>query len=68
MWSSAEIMRTPSGGRQLFAGKERIPHDRYQWALVLAAACMVVELALRERRGRDVETLAVPAPGAKEAA
>lgn len=55
-------------GRQLFAGKERIPHDRYQWALVLGAVCMVVELALRERRGRDVEAPAMPAPAAQEAA
>jgi Ca-activated chloride channel family protein len=36
--------------RELFAGKERIPHDRYQWPLVLAAACILSELALRERR------------------
>lgn len=48
-------------GRELFAGKERIPHDRYQWPLVLAAACMLVETGLRERRGRDV-------PGAKRTA
>jgi Ca-activated chloride channel family protein len=39
--------------RELFAGKERIPHDRYQWPLVLAAACMLVEAALRERRPSD---------------
>ncbi len=37
-------------GRALEGGKERIPHDRYQWPLVLAAACMLVELGLRERR------------------
>ena len=36
--------------RELFAGKERIPHDRYQWPLALAAACMLFEFALRERR------------------
>ncbi len=36
--------------RELFAGKERIPHDRYQWPLVLAAACMLSESVLRERR------------------
>ncbi|MBL8858924.1 MAG: VWA domain-containing protein [Planctomycetes bacterium] len=41
-------------GRQLFAGKERIPHDRFQWPLALAALCMLVETGLRERRGRDV--------------
>src|SRR6185436_14273893 len=28
-------------GRQLFAGKERIPHDVYQWPLALAALCMI---------------------------
>jgi hypothetical protein len=42
-------------GRELFAGKERIPHDRYQWPLVLAATCMLAEAALRERRPRDRE-------------
>src|SRR5262249_48290719 len=36
--------------RELFAGKERIPHDRYQWPLVLAAVCILSELALGERR------------------
>jgi Ca-activated chloride channel homolog len=40
-------------GRELFAGKERIPHDRYQWPLALAAVCMLGELALRERRPRE---------------
>jgi Ca-activated chloride channel family protein len=39
--------------RELFAGKERIPHDRYQWPLVLAAACMLSEFALRERRPEE---------------
>jgi Ca-activated chloride channel family protein len=37
-------------GRELEGGQERIPHDRYQWPLVLAAACMLFELGLRERR------------------
>ena len=37
-------------GRELFAGKERIPHDRFQWPLVLAAACLLGEAGLRERR------------------
>lgn len=36
--------------RELVAGKERVPHDRFQWPLVLAAALLVVEAALRERR------------------
>ena len=37
-------------GRELFAGKERIPHDRFQWPLVIAAACLLGEAALREKR------------------
>lgn len=37
-------------GRELLAGKERIPHDRYQWPLALAAACLLGEAAIRERR------------------
>jgi Ca-activated chloride channel family protein len=37
-------------GRELEGGQERIPHDRYQWPLVLAAACMLLEFGLRERR------------------
>lgn len=50
-------------GRELFAGKEKIPHDRYQWPLVLAAVCMLCEAALRERRPaerRPVLERAVP--------
>lgn len=42
--------------RELFAGKERIPHDRYQWPLVLAAVCMLGEAALRERRSQETRT------------
>lgn len=38
--------------RDLWFGKERVPHDRYQWPLVLAFLCMVLEAGLRERRGR----------------
>lgn len=41
-------------GRELFAGKERIPHDRFQWPLVLAAACLIGEAGLRERRPRPL--------------
>lgn len=37
-------------GRFLEDGKERIPHDRYQWPLGLAALCMFGETLLRERR------------------
>lgn len=36
--------------RELVAGKERVPHDRFQWPLVLAAVLLVVEAGLRERR------------------
>lgn len=38
--------------RELWAGKLRVPHDRYQWPLVLAFTCMLVESGLRERRAR----------------
>jgi len=40
--------------RQLQDGKERIPHDRYQWSLVLAFLCMFGEVSLRERRPREL--------------
>jgi Ca-activated chloride channel family protein len=30
-------------------GTEWVPHDRYQWALALALACMLIEAGLRER-------------------
>ncbi len=39
-------------GREYSVGEERVPHDRFQWALVLAAACMLVESGLRETRPR----------------
>ena len=39
-------------GRVFEDGKERIPHDRFQWPLVLALACMLAESGLRERRAR----------------
>ncbi len=38
-------------GRDLTASTRRVPHDRYQWTLVLALLCMFTELALFERRG-----------------
>ncbi|MDP6540504.1 MAG: VWA domain-containing protein [Planctomycetota bacterium] len=38
--------------RDLWAGKVRIPHDRYQWPLVLAVGCLLIEAGLRERRAR----------------
>jgi len=37
-------------GRELDGGVEYVPHDRYQWFLAAAAACMLVEAGLRERR------------------
>jgi Ca-activated chloride channel family protein len=40
--------------RELWAGKVRIPHDRYQWPLVLALVCMVTGVGMRERRVLDV--------------
>ena len=43
---------TKLDSRELWAGKLRVPHDRYQWPLVLALACMVCEVGLRERRPR----------------
>lgn len=39
-------------GRELEGGKERVPHDRYQWPLALALLCMLGEAGLRERRNR----------------
>lgn len=40
-------------GRNLQGGKRRVPHDRYQWALVLGVVCMLAEAGLRERRFSD---------------
>ena len=37
-------------GRTYDRGLERIPHDRFQWPLVLGLACMITSLALRGRR------------------
>lgn len=37
-------------GRELDGGIEYVPHDRFQWFLAVAMACMIVEGALRERR------------------
>lgn len=52
--------------RELFAGKEKIPHDRYQWPLVLAAACMLAEAVLRERRPSDRQRAIVVPVAARE--
>jgi Ca-activated chloride channel family protein len=37
-------------GRTFSEGKERIPHDRYQWFLFLAVLAMLMETALPDRR------------------
>jgi len=39
-------------GRTYDQGREKIPHDRYQWPLVLALLCMLAEAALSEARPR----------------
>ena len=39
-------------GRTYDRGREKIPHDRYQWPLVLALLCMLGEAALSEARPR----------------
>ena len=36
--------------RALWAGRERIPHDRYQWPLALALGCLLGLAGLREGR------------------
>lgn len=41
--------------RPLWAGREKIPHDRYQWPLVLALACMFIEGSMRERKSPNQE-------------
>ncbi|MEM7516745.1 MAG: VWA domain-containing protein, partial [Planctomycetota bacterium] len=42
--------------RDLVAGKERIPRDRYQEPLALAALLMMAEMGLRERRKRGEDS------------
>ena len=37
-------------GRTYQHGKEKIPHDRFQWPLALALLCMLVEVGLRDRK------------------
>ncbi|MCH2106131.1 MAG: VWA domain-containing protein [Planctomycetes bacterium] len=39
--------------RDLWAGKVRVPHDRYQWPLVIALACMITGFGMREQRKRS---------------
>jgi Ca-activated chloride channel family protein len=48
--------------RELFAGKERIPHDRYQWPLVLGALSLLGASGLRERRAREPRSQAAALP------
>ena len=38
--------------RDLWAGRERVPHDRFQWALVIALVCLTAEGVITERSGR----------------
>lgn len=47
-------------GRDLDGGQESVPHDRFQWALVLALACMLIESGLRERSRRARGRLRMP--------
>ncbi len=39
-------------GREMGQGIDRVPHDRYQWFLVLGLACMLLETGMREKRAR----------------
>jgi Ca-activated chloride channel family protein len=39
--------------RELEGGLETVPHDRFQWTLALALACILCEVGLRERRPRS---------------
>lgn len=38
-------------GRDIVDGKERVPRDRYQWALALALLVLVLEASMRETKG-----------------
>ena len=50
-----EERMTKLEARSLWAGRERIPHDRFQWPLVVALLFMVLESALRSRKAVEVE-------------
>ncbi len=39
--------------RELSGGFQRVPHDRFQWTLALALACLLGEAGLREKRPRS---------------
>jgi len=43
-------------GREMSGGQEYVPHDRFQWLLVLTLACMLAEGGLRERVRRRART------------
>ena len=45
-------------GRTYDRGLERIPHDRFQWPLVLGLVCLITSLALRAHRPLLTEELA----------
>ncbi len=56
-------------GREFGGGKEKIPHDRYQWPLVLGVACLLVAAGLSERRpAARARPAAVPATAEERAA
>lgn len=49
--------------RELQGGQEFVPHDRFQWFLGLAGACMSVAAGLRERRRRPTQRRAKQSAG-----
>ncbi len=55
-------------GRELWAGKMRIPHDRFQWPLALALVCMASAAGLRERVPGESRRAGRAAPATRGAA
>jgi len=51
--------------RELVAGKERIPHDRFQWPLALTLLCLLCEFGLREKRPARQRAAAPAVPPAR---
>ena len=49
--------------RALWSGKLRVPHDRFQWAMVPALVCMLLAAGMRERVPGSVRAVAVLVPG-----
>ncbi len=43
-------------GRAYQHGKEKIPHDRFQWPLAMALLCMLMEVGLRDRKPRTPDS------------